>query len=576
MTTDRKNKPRPGLLGSAATANLDDVLFAIGARPDLPETRRRDLRSAVKRVASLIGDDPARIPLELRSIAAKLASLSPAAFGLSTKSFSNIRSNFLAAVKASGPHSAHRSARVPLSPAWQDLLQELSTRRAHLGLSRFARYAGERGIEPSGVDDSTIEAFIATVRAETLHRKPNDLHRKVAQIWNESAECSSCTLQSVQVPSFKHPPQRVDWSILSDSFRADVDGYLEWCIGTNMFATDARPRAIAPRTAQLRRDQIHAAVTALIETGVPPAGVAFLADLVAPENLKRILRRRYEMRAGKENVFNKDLARSLIEIAYQWAKVDEATGAELRRLVDKLPTPAPGLTRKNKGALRQFDDPQALHRLVRFPHRVWAEVKKSPRHDRYTLAKAQVALAVGILCYMPIRPQNLAALAFDTHLFLKDAPGAVSSLELPATEVKNKIPIAFDIPPRLAKMLIEYRNDIAPKIIGRRPDSLFVNADGARKHQATVSHLISRYLKKHDGIMLSPHQFRHVNAMVMLNRSPGNFEGVRQLLGHSSVQTAAAFYAGIDSRRAARHHQHLIDEILNTPPSGRQRNRGAA
>ena len=59
MTTDRKNKPRPGLLGSAATANLDDVLFAIGARPDLPETRWRDLRSAVKRVASLIGDDPA-------------------------------------------------------------------------------------------------------------------------------------------------------------------------------------------------------------------------------------------------------------------------------------------------------------------------------------------------------------------------------------------------------------------------------------------------------------------------------------------------------------------------------------
>ncbi|MGO9062108.1 MAG: tyrosine-type recombinase/integrase [Candidatus Binataceae bacterium] len=519
----------------------------------------------------MLGDAPERIPLELPALSAKLAKLSPAAAGVSPKTLHNLRSHFLAAVKASGLHSAHRSARLPLSPAWQALLQELSTRRAHLGLSRFARYAGERGIEPSGVDDSTIEALIATVRAETLHRKPNDLHRKVAQIWNEAAECSSSTLQSVQVPSFKHPPQRVDWSTLSDSFRADVDRYLKWSVGTDMFATDARPRAMAPRTVQLRRDQIHAAVTALIETGVPPAGVASLADLVAPENFKRILRHRYEMSAGKENVFNKDLARSLIEIAYQWAKVDEATGAELRRLVDKLPTPAPGLTRKNTDALRQFDDPQALHRLVRFPHRVWAEVKKSPRHDRYTLAKAQVALAVGILCYMPIRSQNLAALAFDAHLFLKDAPGAVSSLELPASEVKNKIPIAFDIPPRLAKMLIEYRNDIAPKIIGRRPDSQFVNADGARKHQATVSHLISRYLKKHEGILLSPHQFRHVNAMVMLNHSPGNFEGVRQLLGHSSVQTTAAFYAGIDSRRAARHHQALIDAILNAPPSGRKR-----
>ena len=343
-----------------------------------------------------------------------------------------------------------------------------------------------------------------------------------------------------------------------------------------MFATDARPRAMAPQTVQLRRDQIHAAVTALIEAGVPAADIASLADLVSPENFKRILLHRYEMSAGAENVFNKDLARSLIEIAYQWVKVDEPTAAELRRLAGKLPAPAPGLTRKNKDALRQFDDPQVLHRLVSFPRRAWAEVKKSPRHDRYTLAKAQVALAVAILCYMPIRSQNLAALAFDVHLFLKEGPDAVSSLELPASEVKNKMPLAFDIPPQLAKMLIEYRDDIAPKIIGRKPDCLFVNVDGSRKHQSTLAHLISRYLKKREGILLSPHQFRHVSAKVMLNRSPGNFEGVRQLLGHSSVDTTSAFYAGIDSRRAARHHQRLIDEILNTPPSGRQRKRGAA
>ena len=129
------------------------------------------------------------------SISARLAKLSAAAVGVSTKTFHNLRSDFLAAVKASGLHSARRSARVPLSPEWQALLQELSTRRAHLGLSRFARYASERGIEPSGVDDSTIEAFIATVRAETLHRKPNDLHRKVAQIWNEAAERSTLALQ---------------------------------------------------------------------------------------------------------------------------------------------------------------------------------------------------------------------------------------------------------------------------------------------------------------------------------------------------------------------------------------------
>jgi hypothetical protein len=194
----------------AITPTLGDVLNSLETREDLSEMRRRDIRSATKRVAALLGDAPERIPLELAAISAKLAKLSPAAAGVSPKTLHNLRSHFLAAVKASGLHSAHRSARVPLSPAWQALLQELSTRRAHLGLSRFARYAGERGIEPSGVDDSMFEAFIAAVRAETLHRKPNNLHRKVAQIWNEAAECSPRALQFVQVPSFKHPPQRVD------------------------------------------------------------------------------------------------------------------------------------------------------------------------------------------------------------------------------------------------------------------------------------------------------------------------------------------------------------------------------
>jgi integrase len=572
MMTSQKG-PIPA---QSPVATLGDVLAAIGTQQDLSETRRRDLRSAVNRVAALLGDAPERILLVMPSISARLAKLSAAAAGVSTKTFHNLRSDFLAAVKASGLHSARRSARVPLSPEWRALLQELSTRRAHLGLSRLARYASERGIEPSGVDDGTIEAFIATVRAETLHRKPNDLHRKVAQIWNEAAERSALGLQFVQVPSFKRPPQRADWSTLCDSFQADAERYFAWCAGTDMFAADARRRAMAPRTVQLRRDQIHAAVTALIEAGVPAADIASLADLVVPENFKQILLRRYEMSAGAENVFNRDVARSLMEIAYQWVKVDEPTADELRRLAGKLPAPAPGLTRKNKGALRQFDDPQILHRLVSLPVRVWAEVKKSPRHDRYTLAKAQVALAVAILCSMPVRSQNLATLAFDVHLFLKEGLGAVSSLELPANEVKNKMPMAFDIPPRLAKMLIEYRNDIAPKIIGKKPDYLFVNVDGSRKDQSTLAHLISRHLKKRESILLSPHQFRHVSAKVMLNHSPGNFEGVRQLLGHSSVETTSAFYAGIDSRRAARHHQRLIDEILNTPPSGRKRKRGAA
>ena len=115
---------------------------------------------------------------------------------------------------------------------------------------------------------------------------------------------------------------------------------------------------------------------------------------------------------------------------------------------------------------------------------------------------------------------------------------------MPANEVKNRIPLAFDIPPRLAKKLIDYRNRLAPKVIGRRPDRLFVKADGTAKNQWAVAWLVRTYLRKRAGLQLSPHQFRHSIAKFLLDAAPGDFETVRQLLGHASLQTTVVAYTG--------------------------------
>jgi integrase len=231
------------------------------------------------------------------------------------------------------------------------------------------------------------------------------------------------------------------------------------------------------------------------------------------------------------------------------------------RLAGKISVPMSGLTDKNKRSLRQFDDPAVLQRLFNLPERLWREVRNG-KPNQYTLAKAQAALAVAILSYMPLRLQNLATLTFDVHLFLREGPRSISTLELPASEVKNRRELAFDIPSHVAKMLIEYRNRIAPKVIGHRPDRLFVNANGTPKVHGTVALLITTCLRKRAGLELTAHQFRHLCAKILLDAEPGSFETVRQLLGHKSLSTAVLFYAGIDSRRAARHHRHLVEKTL--------------
>jgi len=91
-----------------------------------------------------------------------------------------------------------------------------------------------------------------------------------------------------------------------------------------------------------------------------------------------------------------------------------------------------------------------------------------------------------------------------------------------------------------------------------------VNADGTPKNQATVASLVTTYLQRRAGIGLTAHQFRHLSAKLVLDSNPGEFETVKQFLGHKSIKTTVGAYAGIDSRRAAHRHQYLVEKALAT------------
>jgi len=564
----KRPEQKPPAQPAPERVTLAGVLAALEHPSKLSATRVRDLRSAVKRVAALLGNEPAAIALDMAGISMRLAAVNPIAAGMTIKRFANIRSDFLAAVKASGllpvkakklPGAAHQKA--PLSDPWLDLFRRLAHRRAHIGLSRLARYASAQGLAPRDINDDVIEDLMAAVREGSLCPRPSVLHRQITLIWNGAARDPALALQPVTVPPYR-AIRRINWALLPAAFRQDVNDYLSWCRVSDPFAPDARRCPLAPQTLRLCRDQIHAAVTALIESGTEASTIRSLADLVSPNHFKCILRKRLDSVGGEEKCFNHDLGRALVRIAHEWVKVDAQVSAELKRLVGKLPRPILGLTAKNKKFLRQFDDPIVLRRLYRLPERLWAEIKRDGKPHFRTLAKAQTALAIAILSYTGLRPQNLTNLAFDTHLFMREKARALSSLEVPAHEVKNGMERAYDIPPHVAKMLIEYRDRFAPKILGHRPTRLFVNVDGTPKNQATISCLVTDCLRRRAGIVITPHQFRHLGARVVLDRNPGEYETVRQFLGHKSLKTTVAAYAGIDSRRAARRHHQIVEEAL--------------
>ena len=239
MSNVQKRQPPYATRPKAPT--LADVPDAVARSNDLSPIRIRDQNSAISCFCDLIGEEPDNVPLDLAKIREKLNAINPVANGLSPKRLANIRSDLLAAIAASRLKPIKL---VPqgLSEPWQVLRAKLKTKRHRIGLSRLAHYASAAGLKPTDIDDGVIMAFMASIRNNSLHRKPNDLHRKTTVIWNEvGREFPELGLRPVSIPSFRPAPERIDWSLLPERFHQDLEDCLAWCANTDPFAPTLVP-----------------------------------------------------------------------------------------------------------------------------------------------------------------------------------------------------------------------------------------------------------------------------------------------------------------------------------------------
>ena len=112
---------------SRTALSLADVLLAVAQQPNLAAHRRRDLASAVRRVAQLLGREPGLIEATPRLLARRLAEIAPAAHGLSRGRWNNLRSLLGKALALVGPMAPGRHAN-RLSPEWQALWPRIPSR----------------------------------------------------------------------------------------------------------------------------------------------------------------------------------------------------------------------------------------------------------------------------------------------------------------------------------------------------------------------------------------------------------------------------------------------------------------
>lgn len=124
-------------------------------------------------------------------------------------------------------------------------------------------------------------------------------------------------------------------------------------------------------------------------------------------------------------------------------------------------------------------------------------------------------------------------------------------LVFPHYDVKNRVDLQFDFGENLTTLINEYIHEFRPVLLRRSNAAwLFPGIAGEPKTANMFSTQITERIQKATGLRVTVHQFRHACAAIYLKHRPGEYEVVRRLLGHRSIQTTINFYCGLETTQA--------------------------
>jgi integrase len=172
---------------------------------------------------------------------------------------------------------------------------------------------------------------------------------------------------------------------------------------------------------------------------------------------------------------------------------------------------------------------------------------------------------------------NLTGLRLDQNLVRPGGRHALWHLVLSGAEVKNGEPQEYELPPDVTRLLDRYLKRFRAALEPGDSQALFVAQGGKPKSQTTLSQQLTAVIRDRVGVRMTPHQFRHFAAKLLLEHSPGAFAAASQLLGHRNPKTTINFYAGIDTLTAGRHFDTILAaERARTVGAKRPRTRRSA
>jgi integrase len=266
------------------------------------------------------------------------------------------------------------------------------------------------------------------------------------------------------------------------------------------------------------------------------------------------------MNGENPKLFTIDLARRFLAIAKETKCLSDKECERLDEMRRDLEDHRQkGLTDKNIAFLRQVLTPGVWERVIKLPFAMMAEARRQQYAPVRAAVMAQLAVAIAILSVAPIRLQNLTAIRLGTNLIKPGGPVSNYWLAFPDYDVKNRIRLEFPLEQYLTRLIDKYVHDFRPTLLrGRNDDYLFPGQREGAKGKTSFSGQIIGRIYKATGLNMTVHQFRHAAGAIILKQRPGEYELVRQLLGHRSVQTTINSYIGLDGIQASEIFTNIV------------------
>jgi len=338
--------------------------------------------------------------------------------------------------------------------------------------------------------------------------------------------------------------------MIHPSLQAEIDAYLDRLAGASLFEGPVKP--FMPRSLEGARNHILWYLSALHHSGEDVTRIDSFAALCRFERFATAMTWHWQRAGRKPTLSVASIAWTIRCIAVKHLGCDAETEARFREAVAQLRPEDSGLSEKNRACLRQFDDPAVVQRFLRCPDELWHLANRQGNQQGHLIAQA--AVLIEILIYAPIRLNNLATLRLDRHI---SWTGRRCRIHLPAAEVKNNVELDFLLPEPLSARIRAYLDQWHDRFATTASVHLFPGRNG-HKDLSTLRKQITRTLFDHTGIRLSPHQFRHVAAKLLLENRPGFYEVVRKLLGHKNLSTVYEYYSGAETKAAT----ELYDDVI--------------